>query len=59
MAKQLALTLGSHGWSVWWNRKVPFGEIYDEVVAENLVVACRVIAIRIRHSVNPHSDLHG
>lgn len=50
-AKMLAHALESQGWSVWWDRKIPFGKIYDEVIADNLAAAHCVIVIWTRHSV--------
>lgn len=52
LAKILAHTLESQGWSVWWDRKIPFGKIYDEVIAENLAAAHCVIVIWTHHSVS-------
>lgn len=54
LAKRLALTLESQGWSVWWDRDIPYGQLYDEVIAEHLAAARCVIVIWTRHSVNSH-----
>src|SRR5262245_26837389 len=38
-AKTLAQALEQRGFSVWWDRKIPFGKAYDEVIAESLAQA--------------------
>ena len=35
-AKALAHTLEQRGWSVWWDRKIPLGESFDEAIEEAL-----------------------
>lgn len=54
IVKRLAHTLESQGWSVWWDRNIPYGQLYDEVIAEHLTAARCVIVIWTRHSVNSH-----
>lgn len=51
LAKMLAHVLEKQGWSVWWDRKIPFGKNYDEVIAENLAAARCVIVLWTHHSV--------
>ena len=35
-ARTFAAALEQHGWSVWWDREIPFGRSYDEVIEEAL-----------------------
>ncbi len=44
-AERLAHALGRHGWSVWWDRHVPAGKRFDEVIAENLASARCVVVL--------------
>jgi len=35
-ARTLALALEKRGWSVWWDREIPLGRSYDEVIEQAL-----------------------
>lgn len=50
-AKTLAQELEAEGWSVWWDRLIPFGKPFDEVIQENLHAARCVIVLWTEHSV--------
>ena len=44
-AKALAQVLEGLGFSTWWDRKIPFGKAYDEVIAESLGAAQCVLVL--------------
>ena len=50
-AKQIATSLIEHGWSVWWDREIPFGKNFDKVIEENLATAKCVVVLWTKHSV--------
>jgi hypothetical protein len=50
-AKVLAQTLEGEGWSVWWDRLIPFGRPFDDVIQENINAAKCVLVLWTANSV--------
>ena len=50
-AEQLAHALERAGWSVWWDREIPPGRSFDEVIEEALALARCVIVLWSEASV--------
>jgi hypothetical protein len=50
-AKALAQTLEGEGWSVWWDRLIPFGRPFDDVIQENINAAKCVLVLWTANSV--------
>src|SRR5262245_48877120 len=50
-AEKLAHALGQHGWSVWWDRFIPPGKTFDEVIEGALSSARCVIVLWSHDSV--------
>jgi hypothetical protein len=50
-AERLAHALETVGWSVWWDRRIPAGKRFDEVIAGQLNAAGCVLALWSGHGV--------
>jgi hypothetical protein len=50
-ARQIAAKFTGLGWSVWWDRQIPFGKTFDQVIEENLAQAKCVVVLWTKHSV--------
>ena len=50
-ARQIATALGERGYTVWWDRKIPPGRSFDEVIGEALADAKCVVVLWTRSSV--------
>jgi TIR domain-containing protein/PDZ domain-containing protein len=44
-AQMLANALGERGWDIWWDREIPLGESFDEVIEKALARAKCVIVL--------------
>jgi len=51
MARKFAATLESLGWSVWWDREIPLGKAFDQVIETELNAARCVIVLWSKESV--------
>ena len=51
-ARKLAQALETHGWSVWWDRRIPAGKEFDEVIEEAIGASRSVIVLWSSKSVS-------
>ena len=51
IAQKFADALESRGWSVWWDREIPLGKAFDQVIEEELNAARCVIVLWSNQSV--------
>lgn len=42
------------GWSVWWDREIPFGKPFDQAIEEELIAAHCIIVVWSHHSIHSH-----
>ncbi len=50
-AKALAEAIEAHGWVVWWDRKIPLGRSWDQVIEEQVDAARCMIVLWSKESV--------
>ena len=50
-ARQLANTLTDHGWDVWWDRHIPPGQDFSEVIQHQLEDAKCVVVLWSKASI--------
>src|SRR5205823_3663964 len=51
MAIRLADAIESHGWTVWWDRRIPAGRSYEDVIEHEIDQASCVIVLWTSKSV--------
>jgi cyclophilin family peptidyl-prolyl cis-trans isomerase len=50
-AERLAHAIESRGWSVWWDRRIPAGQSYEDVIEQEIDAASCVVVLWTRTSV--------
>jgi hypothetical protein len=53
-AELLAAALQQEGWSVWWDRNIPAGRTFDEVIEQALDAAACVVVLWSEQSITNH-----
>jgi len=56
LARRLGEYLKSRGWNVWWDRNIPVGHAFDEVIEEALRAARCAVVIWSRPAVASRWD---
>jgi hypothetical protein len=51
-ARSLASALESHGWSVWWDRKIVVGQTFDQIIDHELEAAKSVVVLWSGNSIS-------
>jgi len=51
IAQKFADAFEAHGWSVWWDREIPVGKNFDQVIEEELNAARCVVVLWSKESV--------
>ena len=51
VAQKFADALESFGWSIWWDREIPLGKSFDQVIEEELNAARCVVVLWTKNSV--------
>ena len=55
-ASRMAAALADRGWTVFWDRAIPTGKSFDQVIERELDAARCVVVLWSRHSIS--SDCH-
>jgi hypothetical protein len=50
--RPLVAVFEEQGFSIWWDRRIPPGKAYPQVITENLVAARAVVVVWSRNSIN-------